>query len=196
MAARERWRVAMTSETLWALGRGCGTTALGFLTLSLALGIITRSGRRLPTLPRFAVAEVHRFAALAGTLLVALHVGLLFADPYAQLYLIDFVVPLLGHYRPLWQGLGTLACDLLIVVVVSSMFRLRLGVRAFRVVHWTSYALWPIALAHAFGNGTDTGHVWFLIFAGCCVVVAGGALVWRLRTEFAEYARARNSVGA
>ena len=56
----------MTSEALWALGRGTGITALGFLTVSLALGIATRSGRPLLMLPRFAVADVHRFAALTG----------------------------------------------------------------------------------------------------------------------------------
>ncbi|WP_179468886.1 ferric reductase-like transmembrane domain-containing protein [Mycolicibacterium vinylchloridicum] len=186
----------MTSEALWALGRGSGITALGFLSLSLTLGVVTRSGRPLPALPRSAVAEVHRFAALAGTLLVAMHLGLLFADPYAQLRIIDFVLPFLGAYRPLWQGLGTLAFDLLIVVVVTSVLRQRLGLRVFRAVHWTSYALWPVALAHALGNGTDTGHLWFRIFAGCCGVAVAGALAWRLRAEFAEYARARTPVDA
>ncbi|MGZ6780879.1 MAG: ferric reductase-like transmembrane domain-containing protein, partial [Mycobacterium sp.] len=73
----------MTDEALWAVGRGCGITALAFLTVSVALGIATRSGRPLPGLPRFAVADVHRFAALAGSLLVVLHMALLFLDPYA-----------------------------------------------------------------------------------------------------------------
>ena len=122
-------------------------------------------------LPRFAVADVHRFAALAGTLLVVLHMALLFFDPYAQLRLIDFVVPFLGAYRPLWQGLGTLAFDVLAVVILTSVLRHRIGVRIFRAVHWATYALWPIALAHALGNGTDTGHTWFLAFAACCALI-------------------------
>jgi len=83
----------MTDQALWALGRGTGITALAFLTISLGLGIATRSGRRLAALPRFAVADVHRFAALAGTLLVAMHLALLFLDPYAQLRLVDLLVP-------------------------------------------------------------------------------------------------------
>ena len=124
-------------------------------------------------LPRFAVADVHRFAALAGTLLVVLHLALLFFDPYAQLRLVDFVVPFLGAYRPLWLGLGTLAFDLLAVVIVTSLLRHRLGVRIFRAVHWATYALWPVALAHALGNGTDAGHRWFLVFAGCCALIGG-----------------------
>ncbi|CAN5663660.1 hypothetical protein BH09ACT8_BH09ACT8_15090 [soil metagenome] len=181
----------MTSEALWALGRGTGITALGFLTVSLALGIATRSGRPLLVLPRFAVADVHRFAALAGTLLVALHLALLFADPYAQLRLVDFVVPFVGTYRPLWQGLGTLTVDLLLVVIVTSLLRHRLGLRIFRFVHWTAYAMWPIALAHGLGNGTDSGRAWFLLFAGCCVLAVTGALAWRQHSNYTEYAGAR-----
>jgi predicted ferric reductase len=181
----------MTSEALWALGRGTGITALGFLTVSLALGIATRSGRPLFALPRFAVADVHRFAALAGALLVMLHMGLLFFDPYAQLRLVDFVVPFLGAYRPLWQGLGTLAFDVFIVVIVTSLLRQRIGLRAFRAVHWATYALWPIALGHALGNGTDTDRTWFLAFAGCCALIVAVVLVWRLRANYTEYADAQ-----
>lgn len=183
----------MTDEALWALGRGTGITALAFLTISVALGIATRSGRPLQGLPRFAVADVHRFAALAGTLLVTGHITLLFLDPYAQLRFLDFVAPFFGAYRPLWQGLGTLAVDLLVVVVITSLLRHRLGVRAFRVVHWLTYALWPIAVAHALGNGTDAERVWFLAFGGCCAATVGVALVWRLRSNFVEYADARES---
>ncbi|TPG32870.1 ferric reductase-like transmembrane domain-containing protein [Mycolicibacterium hodleri] len=181
----------MTDQALWALGRGTGITALAFLTLSLGLGIATRSGRPLATLPRFAVVDVHRFAALAGTLLVAMHLGLLFFDPYAQLRLLDFVIPFLGAYRPLWLGLGTLAVDVLIVVIVSSLLRHRLGVRTFRAVHWATYALWPTALAHALGNGTDAGRTWFLVFAASCALIVAAALTWRLRADFVEYADKR-----
>jgi sulfoxide reductase heme-binding subunit YedZ len=178
----------MSSEALWALGRGNGIVALAFMTLSVALGIATRSARPLLWLPRFGIADVHRFVALAGTLLVALHLGLLFLDPYAKLKLIDFVVPFLGAYRPMWQGLGTVAVDLLIVVVITSLLRQRLGLRVFRVAHWATYLLWPIAMAHALGNGTDAGHVWFMAFAGVCALIVAVSVVWRLRSNFAEYA--------
>ncbi|RDH80237.1 iron reductase [Mycolicibacterium moriokaense] len=181
----------MIDQALWALGRGTGIVALAFMTLSVALGIATRSGRSLIVLPRFAVADVHRFAALAATLLVALHVSLLFLDPYAQLRVVDFVVPFLGAYKPVWLGLGTLALDVLAVVIVTSLLRHRIGVRVFRWVHWLTYALWPVALAHALGNGTDSGRRWFLLFAGCCALVAAASLLWRLRADYVEYADAR-----
>ncbi|MCV7345393.1 ferric reductase-like transmembrane domain-containing protein [Mycolicibacterium rhodesiae] len=180
----------MTNEALWALGRGNGVVALVFMTVSMALGIAARSGRPLLVLPRFAVSDVHRFAALSSTLLVALHIGLLFLDPYAKLKLIDIVVPFLGAYRPLWQGLGTVAVDVLAVVVITGLLRHRIGPRVFRLVHWATYSLWPVSMAHALGNGTDSGRVWFLAIAGGCAVVVAAALTWRLRANFNEYADA------
>ena len=183
----------MIDQALWILGRGTGITALGFLTLSVVLGIGTRSGRPLLTLPRFAVADVHRFAALAATVLVGLHMALLFLDPFAHLRVVDFVVPFVGAYRPVWLGLGTLALELMVVLVVSSLLRNRIGVRLFRVLHWATYLLWPVAFAHALGNGTDTGHRWFQLFAAGCALAVTVSLVWRMRADFVEYADTRIS---
>jgi methionine sulfoxide reductase heme-binding subunit len=180
----------MTSETLWALGRGNGIVALAFLTMSVVLGVASRSGRPMFALPRFGVASVHRFVALTAVLLVALHIGLLFLDPFAKLRLVDFVVPFLGAYRPLWQGLGTVAVDLLVIITITSLLRDRLGPRIFRTVHWSTYLLWPIALAHGLGNGSDTGRIWFQAFAGCCAVIVAVVVVWRLRDTFAEFSGA------
>ncbi|MEO6879812.1 MAG: ferric reductase-like transmembrane domain-containing protein [Mycobacteriaceae bacterium] len=178
-------------QALWALGRGAGVTSLVLITVSVVLGIVTRSGRPLPGLPRFGVTELHRITALLGTGLVVLHMVTLLADPYAQLRVVDFVVPFLGAYRPVWLGLGTLAVDLLLVILVTSLLRHRLGLRAFRAVHWTTYGLWPIALAHGLGNGTDAGHAWFLILAATCTLAVLTVIAWRLSRNFVEYDEAR-----
>lgn len=181
------------SAALWALGRGTGVVALVLFTVSLVLGIVARSGRPVPWLGRFGTSDLHRTAALTGTALVVAHVGTLYLDPFAQLRLVDLVFPFLGAYKPLWLGLGTLALDLLGIITVVSLLRHRVGPRVFRTVHWATYALWPVAMAHALGNGTDTGHRWFLLFAGSCALVVGGALVWRLCANYTEYADIRTS---
>lgn len=179
------------NEALWALGRGTGVVALVMFTVTLVLGILTRSGRPMLGLGRFGVAEVHRTAALTGTGLVAVHLVSLFLDPYAQLKVIDFLVPFVGSYRPFWLGLGTLAVDLLVVITVVSLLRERVGPRVFKGVHWATYALWPIALAHALGNGSDNGSPWLQSLALACVVAVGSALAWRLSGSYAERGRTR-----
>lgn len=183
------------SEALWALGRGSGIAALVLLTLAVASGILTRSGRPLLTIPRFGVVELHRSTALLGSMFVAIHIASLFFDPYAQLNVIDAVIPFAGAYKPFWLGLGTLAFDLLIAITLTGVLRHRLGYRTFRAVHWLSYALWPIALSHALGNGTDSGSGWFLATAIACTAGVVAAVAWRLRYNFQEHQHTRVRVG-
>ena len=69
--------------------------------------------------------------------------------------LVDVVVPFVGAYRPFWLGLGALALDLLAALIVTSLLRARIGLRAWRAVHWVAYACWPVALVHGLGTGSD-----------------------------------------
>ncbi|WP_222426740.1 ferric reductase-like transmembrane domain-containing protein [Amycolatopsis rhizosphaerae] len=175
---------ALGSQALWAFGRGSGLVALVLLTASVVLGVSARSGRPLPGLPRFAVTEVHRNVSLLASAFLGLHVVLLLFDPYAQLRLFDLVLPFAGAYRPFWQGLGTVALDLMAALVVTSLLRHRIGRRAWRAVHWASYGLWPVALLHSLGTGTDGAAPWFLGVTALCVLAVFGALGWRLSTRF------------
>jgi predicted ferric reductase len=172
-------------SALWAFGRGTGVTALVLFTLSLVLGVVARSGRPMPWLGRVGVSDLHRTAALTGASLVVVHVVTLLLDPFSQLRLVDLVLPFLASYRPLWLGLGTLALDLLVLVTLVSVYRGRVGPRLFRAVHWSTYALWPMAILHAWKTGSDAGTEWFRLLALACVVLVAGASAWRLAPSFA-----------
>ncbi|MGW5516536.1 ferric reductase-like transmembrane domain-containing protein [Nocardia africana] len=174
-------------EALWAFGRAGGITALILLTVAAVAGIAARSGRAI-LLPRAGLAEFHRGAALSATAFVALHVLAMLVDPYAQLRLLTVVVPFTGGYRPLWVGFGTLAVDLLAVVVTTALLRHRLGPTIFRLVHWSVYALWPAALIHTLGSGSDVHRAWMLALAGACILAVATAGVWRFSRGFTEFA--------
>lgn len=179
------------NEALWALGRGTGVVALVLFSLAIVLGIVGRSGRAFPGLGRFGVNELHRTVALTGTGLVAVHVLTLYLDPFAQLRVVDFVIPFLGRFRPVWQGLGTLGVDLLALIVAVSLLRDRVGPRLFRAVHWGTYLMWPVALAHSIGNGTNGTSWWLLTIAGVCVAAVLGSVSWRLTPSYAQRGRRR-----
>jgi methionine sulfoxide reductase heme-binding subunit len=164
-------------DALWYLARGSGAVSLMLFTVVVALGIGTRSGRPFAGMSRLVVASVHRSAALLAVGFLVVHVSTLMFDPYAQLKLVDLVLPFGSTYRPLWVGLGALALDLVIAIVATSLLRERIGRRAWRAVHWFSYAMWPIALLHGIGSGTDRSTVWMLgIDAACVLAVVGVAL--------------------
>jgi methionine sulfoxide reductase heme-binding subunit len=175
------------TDALWYFARGSGLVSLVLLTVVVALGIGARSGRPAFGLPRFAVNLLHRNAALLAVVMLAGHVVSLLFDPYAQLRVVDIVLPFVGNYRPFWQGLGTLAFDLTLALVATSLLRHRLGVRAWRAVHWLAYLAWPIALLHGLETGTDGGTGWLRTVAGLCAAVVVAAAGWRLSPAFARF---------
>ena len=179
------------SELLWAAGRASGLIALLLFTATVLLGILTRSGRPLPGLPRFSVSLIHRNVSLLACVFLVLHVGTLMFDSYAKLSLLDIVVPFAGSFKPFWQGLGTVAFDLVVAIVITGLLRRRIGQRAFRFVHWFTYAMWPIAVLHAIGNGTNGTSRWFLLLSAASTAFVAAAVIWRLSSRFVEHSRIR-----
>ena len=179
------------NEALWALGRGTGLVALVLFSGAIVLGVAARSGRTFAGLARFGVHELHRTVALTAVGLIVVHVVSLLFDPYAQLRLIDLAVPFLGAYRPLWLGLGTVAVDLAAVVTVVSLLRHRIGPRVFRLVHWAVYALWPVAVLHAVGAGTNRGSLWMIGVVTGCVTGVAASVGWRLLPSYRERGQRR-----
>ncbi|MHB8611260.1 MAG: ferric reductase-like transmembrane domain-containing protein [Candidatus Dormibacteraceae bacterium] len=162
----------MTPSPLWYASRGLGMVLLMALTISVVLGIVTSRRWRGYEWPRFLTAGLHRNVALLALALLPLHGLAVVLDPYAGLGLKDITLPFTSSYRPLWLGLGVLAGELLIALVVTSLVRNRLGLRLWRLTHWLAYAAWPLAVLHGLGTGTDTRAGWaLLIYAGCVAAV-------------------------
>ncbi|MDG4766728.1 ferric reductase-like transmembrane domain-containing protein [Solwaraspora sp. WMMD406] len=168
------------TEAGWFVARGTGVMALILLSVVVVLGVGSRSGRPVFGLPRFAVSLVHRNAALLAIGLLTVHIVTLLFDPYAKLRVFDLFVPFGAEYRPIYLGLGTIASDVMLVLVVTSLLRRRIGVRLWRTIHWLAYASWPAAFGHAVGTGTDSGESWMWAVSAACLLAVLGALVWRL----------------
>ena len=175
------------TEALWYLGRGSGVVSLVLLSVVVALGIGARSGRTAFGLPRFAVNMLHRNAALLAVVLLVGHVVSLYFDPYAQLRFFDLVVPFAGRYRPLWLGLGTLAFDVVLALIATSLLRHRLGVRGWRLVHWLAYLCWPISLLHGWQTGTDAASWWLRTVLVLSTALVLAAAAWRVTSSFARF---------
>ncbi|MBW4041514.1 MAG: iron reductase [Acidobacteria bacterium] len=179
------------TEAFWALGRASGVVLLLLMTVSMLLGLLTRSGRPLVRLPRFGVLLAHRNIALLSVVFLGVHVVSLLLDPYAQLKLIDVVVPFGAARAPIAVGLGAVALDLMLAVAITALLRRRLGHRVFRVVHWAAYVLWPIALLHGVTAGSDGRSLPFLALSAFTATAVGAAVVWRMTDHFVEYRRIR-----
>ena len=172
----------VTGSALWYLSRGTGVLSLVMLTLVIVLGALTRGGRALPGLPRFAVAGLHRNLSLLSVAFLAVHITTAVIDPYVTLRWVDAVVPFGASYQPVWVGLGALSMDLMIALVATSLLRRRIGHRVWYAVHALVYASWPIALVHTFMLGPDVNSGLQRWLAVGCALASATALGSRLLT--------------
>jgi sulfoxide reductase heme-binding subunit YedZ len=166
----------------WYLMRGTGVVSLLFLTVVVALGVAISTRVRPRGLPLYLTTAVHRNAALLAVAFLVVHVATAVIDPYAAVQLTAVLVPFTAHWAAFWVGLGALALDLVVVLVLTSLVRTRLPYTLWRRIHWASYAAWPLALAHGLGAGTDRGTEWLRVVDAVCIGLVGAALSWRLTT--------------
>jgi sulfoxide reductase heme-binding subunit YedZ len=172
---------AAAPSPLWFATRGAGTATLLLLTMVVALGIITAgSAARSRVWPRFVSAELHRNLSLFAIAFLAAHIVTAIADPYAKLGWRDAAIPFVSAYRPFWLGLGVVAGELVVALVVTSALRPVLGFQAWRAVHWLAYASWPVAILHSLGTGTDAPASWSLALVAGCTLTVVAAIAWRV----------------
>ncbi len=165
---------------IWYLMRASGLVALGLFSVTVVLGIVNAGRKPASRRSDAVIGMVHRNASLLAVVFLALHVTTAILDTYVSISWPAIVVPWLSGYRALWVGLGAVAFDLMLAVVITSLIRVRIGRRAWRAVHWFAYAIWPLAVSHAIGSGTDTGRWWTTSLYAATAAAVGIAAVVRL----------------
>lgn len=168
--------------TLWYLTRGAGAVSLVLLTSSVLLGIGTWTRWASARWPRRFGMGLHRNIAMLSVVFVVLHIVTSVIDGYVPLTLLDAVVPFGAGYRPIWVGLGAVAFDLLLALIITSLLQRRMGWKRWRATHWAAYACWPIAVLHGVKTGSDAGAPWFMLLVIGCVAAVLGAGVGRVVT--------------
>jgi sulfoxide reductase heme-binding subunit YedZ len=180
-------------STYWYLTRSTGAVALLLLSVAVALGVLDVQRWRTPRWPRFVVDSIHRNVALLALVFLVLHILTSVLDSFAPIGLIDAVVPFAGAYRPFWMGLGAVAFDLIVAVIVTSLLRARMGYASWRAIHWVTYASWPIALLHGFGTGSDASKAWLQALSAICLVMVLSAVLTRVASGWPENIRVRGA---
>ena len=165
---------------MWYATRGAGVTTMLLLTASVVLGIGEERGWRPAKAPRYAIAALHRTISMLALVMLAVHIVTTIVDPFPKIGIAAAFIPFATNYRPLWMGLGTVASDLLLALIITSLLRRRLGYGAWRAVHWAAYACWPVAILHGLGTGSDTKSSWMLALTLASVAAVLVAVLARL----------------
>jgi DMSO/TMAO reductase YedYZ heme-binding membrane subunit len=171
---------ATGGRELWYLTRSSGVVTLVLLSGAVAVGVASSGTREWRGWPRFVTQGLHRNLSLLAVVFLFFHVMTTVVDGYVPIGWASTVVPFTAPYKRLWLGLGAIACDLILALVVTSLVRRRLPLTWWRGVHWLAYVSWPVAMVHGLGTGTDATTVVFRGTAATCAALVGGAVVWRL----------------
>lgn len=170
----------MNNQLLWFTTRGAGAVSLILFSLVIALGVMARSRFGNAWWPRFLTPAFHRNLTLIAVVFLTLHIVTAAVDPFTHLGIAAVFVPFGSYYRTLWLGLGTLAFELMIAVVVTSLLSPIFGTRLWKALHFLSYPLWIMAFAHGLGTGSDSAAAWMEAVTVVSLLIVGSAICCRI----------------
>jgi Ferric reductase like transmembrane component len=130
-----------------------GVFALLALTAAVVMGLAVTDRMVMTPASRVVGQAAHRILSLAALAALLTHIALEIIAHRADVA--DSVVPFLAHDKTFFIGLGTLASDLILLIVVTSIWRGRFTGRpqVWRVIHVTAYLAWLMSILHGLLGG-------------------------------------------
>ena len=147
----------------WILIRAAGIAAYGMLWLAVAWGLAATTSAVSNRVSKQASTLFHQFAASAGLLLLAIHMGLLVIDKFMPYSLLDTLVPMRSTFRPVAITFGVVAMYGVVIVMVTSWLRKPIGTLWWRKMHLLAVPAFTLAFAHGVFSGTDTNRNWMIV---------------------------------
>jgi sulfoxide reductase heme-binding subunit YedZ len=173
----------VNDPTFWLLARASGLTAYALMTTAVLAGLVLKARPFGRALKAASVTDVHRFLSLLALGAVAVHGTALVLDSTVKISPSALVVPGLAPYRPVWTGLGVISAELAALIVLSFSLRSKIGAKAWRKLHWATFAVFATATVHGLGSGTDSAHSWAFDFYVAAVGSVVFATAWRVLTR-------------
>ncbi len=142
-----------------------GVRLIGFLAYLAVAGSVVY-GLLLSTKLLDAIAHrpitfaLHKDLALVGVALSGLHGLLLLGDHTFAFSFAALAIPFASPYAPVPVGVGQLAFYAMAIVTASFYVRRRIGQRAWRLIHYLTFAGFVGVTAHGITAGSDTAAPW------------------------------------
>lgn len=128
-----------------------GLLALCLLTLNILLGLLVSV--RYQTKKRFPyrqinIFKIHNWTGYTALCVALLHPMLLLLSKTAGFRLFDIAFPVWSPTQPLVNTLGAAALYCLVLVVVTSYYRVEIGRRLWKRLHYVAYAAAALFFIH------------------------------------------------
>jgi DMSO/TMAO reductase YedYZ heme-binding membrane subunit len=132
-----------------------GVFALITLCASVGLGLVATDRMFMSPGHRVMIQSAHRAASFGAVAFLIIHIA---TEVLAQrVHVLDAVVPFLSPFRTFYIGLGTIASDLILLLLITGILRGRFnaGGKAWRwrAIHYTSYLAFVFGVWHGLLGG-------------------------------------------
>ncbi len=134
-----------------------GVFALIGLTGSVMVGLVATDRTVMTPGHRVMAQAVHRAVSFGALAFLVIHIV---TEILAQrVHVIDAFIPFLSPFRTFYIGLGTIASDLILLIVVTSIVRKRFTAHGkawrWRAIHYSAYAAFVFGVLHGLLGGRD-----------------------------------------
>ena len=144
----------------WIILRAAGIGSYIALWLAVVWGLIATTSLVTKRVSKPTSTLFHGVVASAGLALLVIHVGGLLLDRYMPFGVLDLLIPMRAGYRTLAVAFGVIAMYAMVLILVSSWIRKRLGTKLWRAIHLLAIPAFTMALAHGVFAGTDSSRPW------------------------------------
>ena len=132
-----------------------GVFALVGLTASVGVGLLATDRIIMTPGHRVMAQAAHRAVSFGALAFLVIHIV---TEILAQRsHVIDAFIPFLSPYRTFYIGLGTIASDLILLIIVSSIWRKRFTAHGkawrWRAIHYSSYLAFVFGVMHGLLGG-------------------------------------------
>jgi DMSO/TMAO reductase YedYZ heme-binding membrane subunit len=156
-----------------------GVLALVALTTAVGVGVVATDRIVMTPGHRVIAQAVHRAVSFGALAFLITHIVLEILAHRS--HVIDAFVPFLAQGRRFYIGLGTIASDLVVVLIITGIARGRFASRrpgTWRAIHAVAYLMWPLSIVHGLLAGRKA-HPYVDWSYGACVALVALALMIR-----------------
>lgn len=146
----------LSQHMYWYMGRSSGFVAYWLLFLSIAMGLAVSSRVFDGVLGRPWVFEVHKFFSVFVVFVMLFHGLIMLPDPYSKFQLVELLVPFKSHYRNPQMALGIITLYASAFITLSFYLKGIINQRWWRAIHYLTFGVFLMAMAHGLWTGTDT----------------------------------------
>jgi len=164
---------------VWDTTRAAGLTSYLLLFISIVTGI-TQSFKSIHPKKRKTLNLIHESTGWFGILFGLIHGLVLMFDYDITLSIGEILIPFTAKTDTFSIGLGTLSLYIMLILIITSDYMKKIGVKLWRTIHFLSFPGYLLGLVHGIWLGPDTQKGLISLLYYITGIVVGGLVLWKI----------------